>query len=106
MEWVKVFPDLNTANARLIENKPQLLIMHGKRICLVKRENHFYAVSDTCSHNGESLSKGLVNFNGEVVCPWHGYLFNLKTGREYQQRSTDLVTFPIREEADGVYIGL
>lgn len=106
MEWVKVLPDLKIASERLVENKPQLLIVRGKRICLVKRENHFFAVSDTCSHNGESLSKGLVNFAGDVVCPWHGHQFNLKTGREHQERSADLVTFPIREEADGLYIGL
>lgn len=106
MEWVKIFPDLKTAYERLVDNKPQLLIVRGKRICLVKRENHFYAVSDTCTHSGESLSKGLVNFAGDVVCPWHGHQFNLKTGREHQERSADLVTFPIREEADGLYIGL
>jgi len=106
MNWVKIFPDLKTAYERLIDNKPQLLIVHGKRICLVKRDNHFYAVSDKCTHNGESLSKGVVNFTGEVVCPWHGHQFNIKTGREYQERSADLVTFPIREEEDGLYIGL
>lgn len=106
MEWVKILPSGNDAREKLKENKPQLLIVHGKRICLVKRENQFFAVSDKCSHNGESLSKGIVNFAGEVVCPWHGHQFNLKTGREYQERSADLVTFPIREEDDGLYIGL
>jgi nitrite reductase/ring-hydroxylating ferredoxin subunit len=106
MKWIKIFSDLKTASERLQENKPQLLIVNGKRICLVKRASQFYAVSDTCSHNGESLSKGIVNFAGEVVCPWHGHQFNLKTGREYQERSADLITFPIREEDDGLYIGL
>jgi nitrite reductase/ring-hydroxylating ferredoxin subunit len=106
MEWVKILPSGNAAREKLRENKPQLVIVHGERICLVKRENHFFAVSDKCSHNGESLSKGMVNFAGEVVCPWHGHQFNLKTGREYQERSADLVTFPIREDDDGLYIGL
>jgi nitrite reductase/ring-hydroxylating ferredoxin subunit len=106
MEWVKILPSGNDARMKLQENKPQLLIVQGKRICLVKRENHFFAVSDKCSHHGESLSKGIVNFAGEVVCPWHGHQFNLKTGREYQERSADLVTFPIRETDDGLYIGL
>jgi len=106
MEWVKIFSAGNEAHEKLKENKPQLLIVHGKRICLVKRVHQFYAVSDSCSHNGESLSKGSVNFAGEVVCPWHGHQFNLKTGREYQERSADLVTYPIREEPDGLYIGL
>lgn len=105
MELVKIL-SLNDAREKLQENKPQLLIVHGKRICLVKRDNQFYAVSDRCTHNGESLSKGIVNFAGDVVCPWHGHQFSLKTGREYQQRSDDLVIFPIREEEDGLYIGL
>ncbi len=105
MELVKIL-SLNDAREKLLENKPQLLIVHGKRICLVKRDNQFYAVSDRCTHNGESLSKGIVNFAGDVVCPWHGHQFSLKTGREYQQRSDDLVIFPIREEEDGLYIGL
>jgi len=106
MEWVKIFPSYEIALEKLQENKPQLLVVHGKRICLVKRENHFYSVSDKCTHNGESLSKGVVNFAGEVVCPWHGHQFSIKTGREYQERSVDLVTFPTREEVDGLYIGL
>lgn len=106
MEWVKIFPSQKVADEKLQENKPQLLIVHDIRICLVKSKDHFFAVSDRCTHNGESLSKGKVNASGEVVCPWHGQMFNLKTGREYQQRSDDLVTFPIREDEGGLYIGL
>ena len=106
MEWVKIFGGSEEAAKRLTENKPQLLVVHGKRICLVKHDEQFYAVSDKCPHNGESLSKGVVNFAREVVCPWHGHQFNIKTGREYQERDADLITFPIREEADGLYIGV
>ncbi len=106
MRWVKIFADRNAANDRLMENKPQLLVVDGKRICLVKQGDTIYGVSDTCTHNGESLSKGKVNHIGEVICPWHGYQFNLKTGREYQQRSVDVACYPIKEEADGLYIGV
>ncbi len=91
---------------RLSDNKPQLLLVRGKRICLVRRENQLLAVQDTCTHNGESLSKGAVNHLGEIRCPWHGYQFDLKTGRECSERSHDLVTYPVKEENDGVFIGL
>ncbi len=106
MRWVKIFKDRLTAQEKLTENKPQLLIIGENRICLVLRGDSFYAVSDRCTHNGESLSKGSVNFGGEIVCPWHGYQFNLQNGREWQERCADLITFPIREEPDGLYIGL
>lgn len=106
MEWVKIFPSGDEARKRLTENKPQLLIVHGRRICLVLRGADFYALEDTCSHHGESLSKGAINYLGEVVCPWHAYRFSLKTGRESGERSRDLVTYPIREDETGFYIGL
>ena len=106
MEWIKVFSTSEEAQQRLKENIPQLLIVRGQSICLVMREGSLYAMENKCSHNGESLSKGLVNFLGEVVCPWHGYRFHLKTGRESAERSRDLQTYPIKENEEGIFVGL
>jgi nitrite reductase/ring-hydroxylating ferredoxin subunit len=106
VDWVKIFDSGSAMESRMKENRPQLLLVRNKRICLVLREKRLLAVQDTCTHNGESLSKGAVNFLGEVVCPWHGYQFNLKTGRESSERSNDLITYPIKEEPDGIFIGL
>src|SRR5258708_37022730 len=90
MDWIQVFSSAAEARLQLAENKPQLLIVHGKRICLVLREGRFYAIQDTCTHSSESLSKGAINYLGEVICPGHGYCFSLKTGRESAERSRDL----------------
>jgi len=87
-------------------NRPRLLLACGKRICLVRTTERLLAVSDTCTHNGESLSKGKINFQGEVVCPWHGNRFNLVTGRESSERSADLEVFPTRTDEDGVYVAV
>lgn len=106
MEWVKIFPSSIAAREKLRENKPQLLIVYGKRICLVLRHTKFYALEDTCSHNGESLSKGTVNYLGEIVCPWHAYRFSLPSGRESGERSRDLITYPVREDETGFFIGV
>ena len=106
MEWVKVFSSATELHQRLKENMPQLLIVHGVSICLVKREGTLLAIENKCSHNGESLSKGTVNYLGEVVCPWHGYRFSLKTGRESTERSRDLIIYPVRENSDGVFVGM
>jgi 3-phenylpropionate/trans-cinnamate dioxygenase ferredoxin subunit len=104
MEWIKLFSSVEEAHQRLQENSPQLLVVNGISICLVRRGNYFFAVENKCSHNGESLSKGAVNFLGEVVCPWHGYRFNLKTGRESGERSRDLITYPVKQTEEGVFI--
>jgi nitrite reductase/ring-hydroxylating ferredoxin subunit len=106
VDWVRIFDSAITMQNRLVENKPQLLLVRDKRICLVLRDKQLLAVQDSCTHNGESLSKGSINFLGEITCPWHGYQFNLKTGRECSERSHDLITYPVKEEPDGIFIGL
>ena len=106
MEWVKIFESAPEMERALTVNRPRLLLIRGKRICIVRLENAALAVEDTCSHNGESLSKGAVNYLGEIVCPWHGHRFDLITGREAAERSRDLITYPLRELPDGVFIGI
>lgn len=106
MQWVKIFSDSDEALHKVKAGSTQLLIVHQVRICLARVDNVFFAVEDKCTHNGESLSKGAINYLGEVVCPWHGYRFNLKSGREGDERSRDLITYPIKADDTGFYIGL
>lgn len=106
MQWVKLFADEQEALGRIKPEKPQLLIIHGRRMCLVQQNNRFFAVQDRCTHNGESLSKGTVNHLGEIICPWHNYCFDLETGRELSSRSSDLITYPIKVDSTGFYVGV
>lgn len=106
MEWVKIFPSIGEMNAALQEGRPRLLRLRELRICLVRKSDQLFAVEDSCPHNGESLSKGTVNHLDEVICPWHGHRFQLKTGRECAERSRDLVVYPVRKDEAGVFIGL
>jgi nitrite reductase/ring-hydroxylating ferredoxin subunit len=106
MEWVRIFSSEQEARRRILNHKPQLVAVYGKRICLTLHDNNFFAVQDACSHNGESLSKGHINHLGEIVCPWHGYRFELQTGRPCDSSSPDLATYPIKIDESGFYIGI
>ncbi len=106
MDWVKIFSSEAEMETALQPSHPRLLIVGGKRICVVRIGETLHAVEDKCPHNGESLSKGSVNYLGEVICPWHGQRFSLKTGREGEERSRDLSVYPVKSDPDGIYIGL
>ncbi len=106
MEWVKLFGSDEEARAKLSENKPQLLKVKGTRICLVMHQGSFYAVQDSCSHNGESLSRGQINYLGEIICPWHNYRFQLSTGRACDSSCRDLTTYTIKSDDSGFFIGI
>src|SRR5712671_6884493 len=51
----------------------------GKRIAIFNLDGTFYAIDDTCTHRGGPLSEGAVS-GEEVTCPWHGAIYNIKTG--------------------------
>jgi nitrite reductase/ring-hydroxylating ferredoxin subunit len=106
MEWIKIFSTVDEAKVRLTVDHPQLVIIGAVRVCLVRRGETFFAVQDSCSHNGESLSGGKVNYLGEVVCPWHGYRFELATGRATDSSCGDLKTYPIKFDESGFFIGI
>ncbi len=60
-----------------------------------------YAIDDTCNHAGESLSKCEVD-GWRVVCPAHGYLFDVRTGHLIDPAGLcdDQRTFEVTVEAD------
>jgi nitrite reductase/ring-hydroxylating ferredoxin subunit len=105
MEWLKIFGS-EEARLRMRERKPQLISVRSKRICLVLHDNQFYAVQDSCSHKGESLSKGTVNSIGEIVCPLHFYRFELASGRPTDSSCPDLVTYPLKFTDEGLFIAV
>lgn len=106
MEWIKIFSSAAEAQKRILPDHPQRVIIGSKRISLVLHKDIFYAIQDACTHNGESLSKGQVNYLGEIVCPWHGYRFNLKSGKACDSSCADLETFPIQINESGFFIGI
>lgn len=106
MNWTKVFASTEAMQNQLAEGKPRLLIIGDLRLCAVMRHQQLHVMQDACPHNGESLSKGSLNYLGEIICPWHGYRFEMKTGRESSERCKDLETYPVRITDEGVFVGL
>ena len=80
--------------------------LKGEKICLTRTDKGFYAVQDSCPHNGASLSKGFCSKQNEIVCPLHRYSFDLESGKATSGGAYTLKTYPIQQKADGVYLGI
>jgi nitrite reductase/ring-hydroxylating ferredoxin subunit len=53
----------------------------------------------------DQTSRGLrFTQDRHVVCPWHGYEFNLDTGRHPGDPRMRLRSIPVRVSDDGIYI--
>ncbi|TMR97787.1 aromatic ring-hydroxylating oxygenase subunit alpha [Nonomuraea basaltis] len=49
--------------------------------CRVRNKGTVYALHDRCPHRGVPLSQGDRQFPGTVSCPYHGWTFDLTSGR-------------------------
>ena len=51
----------------------------GKAVVLAKVGDRYYAATDSCPHQGGSLSMGRLNAT-VITCPFHGARFDLADG--------------------------
>ena len=78
----------------------QVRIM-GQPYCLVNDSGSFFLIESNCPHSNYPMSDGKVNGQGEVICMWHSYRFNLHTGKEKFDRCRSLKTYPITKSGNG-----
>jgi len=52
----------------------------GRRVAVVNHRGSFYAVDDGCTHAGGPLGEGRVGAGCLLECPWHGAVFDVRTG--------------------------
>jgi nitrite reductase/ring-hydroxylating ferredoxin subunit len=50
-----------------------------KRIALFRHQGEVFALDETCPHRGGPLHDGRID-RGVVLCPWHQWQFDLRTG--------------------------
>lgn len=105
--WYKISNPEHNPKHTLPLGKAQQIHVAGKTLCLVHTKDGLKAVSDKCPHNGFSLSRGWCTTDGNaIVCPLHRYAFDLDNGRARSGFAGAVITYPVEERADGVYLGV
>ena len=51
----------------------------GRAFCVANLDGAICVLDGVCPHEGGPLGEGTIA-DGRVVCPWHEYAFDLKTG--------------------------
>jgi 3-phenylpropionate/trans-cinnamate dioxygenase ferredoxin subunit len=91
----------------------------GRTITVISVGDEFFAVYDRCPHMGASMSQGTVSgtfvaagphelvygkHDRVIRCPWHGWEFDLETGRSVlEPERIGLKSYPVTVE-DGTVI--
>jgi 3-phenylpropionate/trans-cinnamate dioxygenase ferredoxin subunit len=90
----------------LEDGRPVLVEIGETRIALARAGDDVFACADTCTHQGGPLSGGKV-VAGKLVCPWHGWSFDARTGAcLFPRRGGPLTVYPVRVENGDVFVEL
>ena len=87
------------------EGKGKTFEIDGKKVAVFKVEGNFYAVNDTCIHKGGPLGEGYLN-DTVVTCPWHGWQFDVASGKSPVNPEAKIETYSVTVEGDDVLIDI
>ncbi|MGA2920203.1 MAG: Rieske (2Fe-2S) protein [Candidatus Sulfotelmatobacter sp.] len=74
-----------------------------KMICVANVNSIYSAMENVCLHRGGPLGQGMIE-GGKVVCPWHGWAWDTKTGEATQNPSMKIAVYPLKIENGDVLI--
>ena len=75
----------------------------GVQLCLANVNGEFSALDNVCPHREGPLGQGWIE-GGAVICPWHSWAFNVKTGLSEYPANERVSSFPVKVEAGEVLV--
>jgi nitrite reductase (NADH) small subunit/3-phenylpropionate/trans-cinnamate dioxygenase ferredoxin subunit len=77
----------------------------GRALALFNVGGSFYALDNTCLHRGGPVGEG--ELDGTVVtCPWHGFQYDVTTGRNVFDPDVGLRSFEVLVSEGDVLVAL
>jgi nitrite reductase (NADH) small subunit len=100
------------------------LVIEGREVFVFRRGERFYAFENRCSHAGGPVGEGTIigrvkavlgpgkevlreefsETDLQIVCPWHGYEYNIETGKCAADKRLGLRRYTVVERGEGVYV--
>ena len=77
--------------------------VHGVGVCLANVDGELSALDNVCPHRQGPLGLGWV-VGEAVVCPWHSWAFNAKTGMAEYPEGERVGSFAVRVEGEDVLL--
>ena len=89
-----------------IEGEGKPFAIDGTHLAVFLYEGKFQAVDNRCPHMGYPMSQGSIR-DGVLICHWHHWEFDLKTGGCLLTSGDDLKAFPVEVRDDGhLWVGI
>ena len=99
-QWLKV-----ATLEQVPPGKPYTFEWQGWPLAIHNVAGQIYCVGNMCPHQGRPLDGGAIE-GTHLTCPWHAWVFDLKTGLSPYTSSARIPCFPTRLEGTDILVGL
>jgi len=99
-EWIRA-----ASIDEIPDDTGKLVEVDGQEIALFKDRGEICAIHNLCPHAGGPLAEGGMR-EGHVMCPWHGWEFNLKTGTCAFNPAIKVPVFKTKTEGPDVFVAI
>jgi len=81
-----------------------LVIEHEEKEWILCRvDDDIYIMHSRCPHAGAALTEGACNARGVVVCPLHGYKFDITKGHSADGHQYKFKSYKLKKSIDFYY---
>lgn len=87
----------------LRDRSGESILVDGIDVAVFKLDGRLFALRNDCPHQHFHILHEGVMIEGAVICPMHGWAFDLETG-ESRAGQGRLTTYPVSVEKDVVYV--
>jgi nitrite reductase/ring-hydroxylating ferredoxin subunit len=85
-----------------LNNEAKEFPCRGKTVCVANVNDEISAMENICLHRGGPLGQGVIS-GGKVVCPWHGWEWDPKTG-ESGPPGAKVAVYAVKIEGGDVFV--
>jgi nitrite reductase/ring-hydroxylating ferredoxin subunit len=79
--------------------------VEGKAVAVANVDGQFHAINNVCLHRGGPLGDGPLE--GPVVtCPWHGWQYDVRTGKVAQNPTVGVECYPVEVRGDEIFVNV
>jgi len=114
------------SKSEFAEQSLRVKLVKGREIGIVRLGEEYFAYENVCPHAGGPVCQGKLMGRVEeqiladktsqgacfskrdvnIVCPWHGYEYDVRTGQHQAHSALRLTSFPLRVSGDDILVTL
>lgn len=87
------------------EGEAREISVRDRTLCVATVNGQATAIDNVCPHRGGPLGQGIIE-EGQVICPWHAWAFDLKTGICSHNGHAKVEVFKILLDGEDVVVEL